>query len=62
MDMDNSVRIDYGSGECDGQRRAKGENWDNCDRITIKNDLIKKEKKEKYIFFHYIPITDLKTL
>ena len=22
----------------DGQRRAKGEDWDNCNRITIKND------------------------
>ena len=36
MDMDNSVRIDCGSRGWDRQRRTKGENWDNYDRITIK--------------------------
>ena len=36
MDMDNSVGIDGGSGRRNGWRRAKGENRDNCNRITIK--------------------------
>ena len=34
--VDNSMGIDYGSWRWDGKRRAKGENWDNCNRITIK--------------------------
>ena len=38
MNMDTRVGIDYGSRGWDGWRRAKGENWDNYDRITIKND------------------------
>ena len=61
MDMDNRVRINCGA----GQRRAKGENWDNCNRITKKD--IKREKiqffsfnffknacsyKAKYLTFH----------
>ena len=35
MDMDNGVGNDHGSGGWDGQRWAKGENWDNCNKITI---------------------------
>ena len=40
--MDNSVRIDCGSGVglWDGWRRAKGEKMDNYNRITIR--MIKK--------------------
>ena len=34
--MDNSVGIDFGRQGWDGWRRAKGGNWDNCNRITIK--------------------------
>ena len=30
--------LDCGSWGWDGWRRARGENWDNCNRITIKND------------------------
>ena len=37
MGMDNSVAIDCGSGVWDEWRRAREENWDNCNRITIKN-------------------------
>ena len=36
MDTDNSVGIDCGSVGWAWQRRAKGENWDNGNRITIK--------------------------
>ena len=39
MDMDNSVGIDCESRGWAEQRRAKGKNWDNCSKITIKNDL-----------------------
>ena len=35
MDMDNSVGIDWRSWGRDGRRRAKGGNWDSCNRITI---------------------------
>ena len=35
----NSVGV--GPGRLDVQSRAKGENWGNCKRITIKSDLIK---------------------
>ena len=28
--------LTVGVGRCDGWRRAKGENWDNYNRITIK--------------------------
>ena len=27
-----------------GRGGQRGKNWDNCNRLTIKNDLIKKEK------------------
>ena len=39
MDMDNNSRNDWGSrgGEWVGQKRAKGENWDNCNRINNNN-------------------------
>ena len=37
--MDNRVGTDCGTG---GAGRAKGENWDNCSRTTIKY-LIKKK-------------------
>ena len=40
MDMGNSVGIHCGSEGWDGRRRAKGGNWDEYNRITIKNDLI----------------------
>ena len=33
--MESTVGNDSGSGG-GGQRRAKGENWGNCNRITIK--------------------------
>ena len=36
MGLDNNVGIDCGRGQWDGWRRAKGENWDNCNRLTIK--------------------------
>ena len=36
MDMDNSVGIGCESRAWDGQRKAKEENEDNCNRITIK--------------------------
>ena len=36
MGKDNGVGINCGSGGWAEQRRAKGENWDNCNRITIK--------------------------
>ena len=33
--MDNSMEIDYRSGEWAGQWRAKGgKTWDNCNRIN----------------------------
>ena len=31
------VTVGVGSGGWDGRRRAKGKNWDNCNRIIIKN-------------------------
>ena len=34
--MDSGVAIGCGNGDGSGQKRAKGENWDNCNRITIK--------------------------
>ena len=36
--MDNTVGIDSGStwGQGTGQGRAMGQNWDNCNRTTIK--------------------------
>ena len=37
--MDNRVGIDYWSGGWDGQKRAKGENWNNCNNRPIKNGL-----------------------
>ena len=37
MDMDNSVEINYGSGEVGWAEEGKGGgNWENCNRITIK--------------------------
>ena len=42
--MDNGAGTDCGSRGWDGQRGAKGENGDNCNRITIKHDSIKNEK------------------
>ena len=40
--MDNRAGIDCGSGVGGsvGRRRAKGENWDNCNRVAIKIKLI----------------------
>ena len=44
--MGNRVGTDCGSGGgWAGQRRAKGENWDNCNRTTIK--YLEKENKKK---------------
>ena len=37
MDRDNSVGIDCGSGGWAAWSRAKEENWDNYDIMTIKN-------------------------
>ena len=40
MDMDNGVGIDCGSGGGGmGRGQRRGKNWDNCNRIAIKNDL-----------------------
>ena len=44
MDLDNCVRMDYGSRGGMGGGGQRGKNWDNCNRITIKNDLIKINK------------------
>ena len=41
---------DYGTREWDGQRRVKEENWDNCNRITIKKILNQLPTKKKKIF------------
>ena len=38
MDMDNGVGIDCGRRAWDEWRRAKGENWDNCNRVTVKKN------------------------
>ena len=48
MDMENRVGNNCGSGggSWAGQKRAKGETWDNCNRITIKY-LIKNYVKKK---------------
>ena len=42
--MDNSVGNDCGSRGWDGQRKAKGENWNNCNRVMIKK--IKKIRQQ----------------
>ena len=42
MDMDKREGIVWGSGGWAGQRRTKGETWDNFDRMAIKH-LIKKD-------------------
>ena len=42
--MDNNMGIDCGSGACDGWMRAKGQNSDNCDKITIKMIKYKMQK------------------
>ena len=39
MDMGIMVGNDCESGALAGWRRAKGENYDNCNRITIKKNL-----------------------
>ena len=44
--MDSWVVIDCGRGWV-RQGRAMGENWDNCNRTTIKQYKIKSNKKEK---------------
>ena len=31
-----------------GRGGRSGKNWDNCSRITTKNDLIKKRKEKKH--------------
>ena len=53
--MDNSVGINCGSGGPGGWRGAKGENWDNYNRITIKNlkqNLHKEKEVGKCSCFH----------
>ena len=40
--MDSSVGIDcVGVGAWHGQRKAKGENWDNCNRIKILKEFLR---------------------
>ena len=39
MDMDNTVGTDCGSGWWFGWGEQRGKNWDNCNKVTIKNDL-----------------------
>ena len=36
--MDNIVKIDYGSGEWDGMKKARGKIWDNSNRTIIQNN------------------------
>ena len=38
MDMDNSVEIDCRSGVWMGRGGQRGKNWDNSNRVTIKNN------------------------
>ena len=45
MDMDNRVGIDCGNGRWVWQRRAMGENWDNCNRTTIEKEYKAKSTK-----------------
>ena len=45
MDMDNRVGTDCGSRGKAGWRRAKGENWGNCNRTTIKYLILKIKTK-----------------
>ena len=40
--MDNSVGIDCGSGKGMGRGGQKGENWDHCNRITIRMIFLKR--------------------
>ena len=47
MDMADSVGIDCGSGGWAGKMRAKGENWNNCNKITI-TDFLKRKYKSVF--------------
>lgn len=47
MDVDNRVQIDGGSEGRVGQGRAIGENWDKCNRSTIKKSFQPKKKKKE---------------
>ena len=51
MDIDNRVRIDSGNGWWAGKGRAKGENWDNCNRTIVKK---RKKKAFTYSLEHVI--------
>ena len=45
MGSDNGRGLTVGVGRWAWWRRAKGENWDNCNRITIKNRKRKNSSK-----------------
>ena len=38
--------LTLGAGRWDERRRASGENWDNCNTITIKHDFKKRKRKK----------------
>ena len=45
--MDNSVGIDWELEGGMGRGRQTGKHWDNCNRVKIKNDFIKKKTKKR---------------
>ena len=47
--MDNRVGIDCGSRVWAGQKRAKGGNWENCNRIIIKKSALETKRNKKQV-------------
>ena len=57
MDMDNRGGMDCGSRGGEDRRRAKGENWDNCNRINKNKIKFKKKKDGWFIYILIVAFT-----